>query len=117
VKISEQGSIAVVSELPAFDHNTAFEFAGTVTQRVGKSLPTNVVVDLSETKGIYSAAIVELVGLEDVLRSCGGVLVLAGIPKEALAAIRAARLDTFFLIAPDVAAAVEKINTERGASV
>ena len=113
MKIICKGDIAIVGGIRSFGYETAQEFAASVTQRVGDDLPTAIIVDLSETTGIFSAAIVELSSLEDVIRKKGGILVIAGLPPAAKSVISAGRLDNFFMLAPDVSAALSIIAAER----
>ena len=115
MKILNKGDVSIVSGIQSFGHETAEEFAALVTQRVGEDLPTAVIVDLSEITGIFSAAIVELSSLEDVVRKKGGILVIAGLPSSARSIISAGRLDNFFILAPDVSTALSIIAAEKGA--
>jgi anti-anti-sigma regulatory factor len=114
VKVVIKDDITIVSGIRSFGYETAQEFAAVVTQRVGDDLPTAVIVDLSETTGIFSAAIVELSSLENVMRKKGGVLVISGLPPAARSMISAGRLDKFFMLAPDVNTALGIIAAERG---
>ena len=112
MKVIVEDGFTVVSDIRLFDHKFAQQFAAEVTCNVGDSLPKFVIVDLSDTTGVLSAAIVELISLTNALSAGNGLLVLSGLSDPAKAALKAAGIDDFFTTCPDVPEAKEELRRQ-----
>ena len=112
MRVRIEDGFTVVDGIRRFDHESAQRFAAEVTSRINDNLPQYVIIDFTGNKGIFSAAIVELVCLDDVLRLHNGLMALTGLSQEAATALSVAKLDGFFLIASDVPSAGQLLRQE-----
>lgn len=67
--------------------------------------PKRLVVDLSRVPYVDSSGLAVLIGAKQELEAQGGTLVLAGAQQAVRTILESARLDQYFKLAPDVAAA------------
>ena len=67
--------------------------------------PKRLVVDLSRVPYVDSSGLAVLIGAKQELEADGGAFVLAGAQQAVRTILESARLDQYFKLAPDVAAA------------
>ena len=68
--------------------------------------PKRLVVDLSRVPYVDSSGLAVLIGAMQSLEQDGGVFMLAGAQKTVRTILESARLDQYFLLFPDVDAAL-----------
>ena len=67
--------------------------------------PKRLVIDLSRVPYVDSSGLAVLIGAKQELEAEGGTFVLAGAQQAVRTILESARLDQYFKLAPDVAAA------------
>lgn len=109
LQIRVEDGLTVVRRIDFFDHNIAQQFAAEVICRVGVSLPEFVVLDLSETSGMLSVVVMELVSLAETIARANGCMVLSGVPPALHNALKNSGMEGSFMCRPDIPSAKEEL--------
>ncbi|MEY2549392.1 MAG: hypothetical protein QOD64_1974 [Verrucomicrobiota bacterium] len=101
-----RSSPSIFSPEGAIDLHVSPELRASLRAIIDEEKPKRLVVDLSQVPYIDSSGIAVLIGAMQSLEHEGGVFLLAGAQDGVRTIFESAKLDQYFRLFPDVAAAV-----------
>ncbi len=103
--VESQGAVDVIKPMVPMSQENAGDLRKTVDARIGKG-QSMVVLDMNEVPLIDSAGLESLLDVQQVLRSRGGIMKLAGVPQLCQEILRITGVEQQFESHLDVKTAV-----------